>query len=216
MKRKKDSSKMTSYLIGIFSGAASAAVVSYMLNISGVIVVSSSEGIYLTTILRWFYQNLGLSIIPFALIAAGYSYYLNKLVRLLKTDSATAREIFTTEEKIDLLMNIFLGIGVIWTAIGMRNALLASLGNMDAGMAAQKGAFYILTQLVEGGILLSLSTTIAGGLGGYTMRVVKAWSTGHQLNAFMDAQVTTQRQDIFDRLDSIALLLKENNRKDQP
>ncbi len=207
---------MSSYLLGIFSGAASAVVVIYVLNVSGVMAVSSSEGIHLTTILRWFYQNLGLSIIPFALIAAGYSYYLNKLVHLLKTDSATAREIFTTEEKIDLLMNIFLGIGVIWTAIGMRNALLASLGNMDAGMAAQKGAFYILTQLVEGGILLSLSTTIAGGLGGYTMRVVKAWSTGQQLNDFMDAQVTTQRQDILDRLDRIALLLKDNNREDQP
>ena len=67
----------------------------------------------------------------------------------------------------------------------MRNALLVSLGSMDAETAARKGAFSILTQLVDGGILLSLSTTIVGGIGGYFMRMIKAWTAGPGSTLFL-------------------------------
>jgi hypothetical protein len=37
--------------------------------------------------------------------------------------------------------------------------------------------------MVDGGILLALSTTIVGGIGGYLMRAIKSISLGRQLNA---------------------------------
>lgn len=214
MKGEKDTSGVASYIKGAFSGMISAVVILYFLNISGLIVVSSMGGVSIVPVLQWCYGNLGLSVIPFSLIAGGYVFYLKKLVRLLEADNASAREICAVEEKIDLLMSIFFGIGVIWTAIGMRNALLSALGNMDAEIAAQKGAFGILTQLVEGGILLSLSTTIVGGIGGYFMRMIKAWTAGPKLNAFFDARHAAQNQDVMARLDTIARLLKDNLRGD--
>jgi len=216
MKGKKDISGVASYVKGAFSGMLSAVAILYILNISGLVVVSSMGGFSIVTLLQWCYENLGLSVIPFSLIAAGYVFYLKKLVGLLDADNASARDICAVEEKIDLLMNIFFGIGVIWTAIGMRNALLSALGNMDAEIAAQKGAFSILTQLVEGGILLSLSTTIVGGIGGYFMRMIKAWAAGPKLNAFFDAHLAAQNQDVLTRLDRIALLLKDNAQGDRP
>jgi len=57
---------------------------------------------------------------------------------------------------------LFFGVGVVWTAIGMRSALLSALGGLDQSAAAELGAFEILRRLVDGGILLALSTTIVG------------------------------------------------------
>lgn len=114
-----------------------------------------------------------------------------------------------TEEKINHLSSLFVGTGVIWTAIGMRNALLASLGNIDAASAAEKGAFHILNQLVEGGILLSLSTTIVGGVGCYIMRTAKTWALGRQLNMFFDTNNLAHSNKILEKLDSIIFFLKK-------
>ena len=64
----------------------------------------------------------------------------------------------------------------------MRAALIAALGD-PSGMDG-KGAFIVLQRLVDGGILLALSTTIVGGIGGYLMRVVKALAVGRYLGVF--------------------------------
>ena len=69
---------------------------------------------------------------------------------------------------------LFFGIGVIWTAIGMRSALIVGLSDLDSAMAAQLGSFEILRRLIQGGILLALSTTIFGAVGGYR---VAGWSS---------------------------------------
>jgi len=206
---------MAAYLKGALVGMVSALVLLYLLNITGFIAVSAMGGFSLVPFLQWCYSNLGLSVIPFSAIGLAYGIYLKKFLSFLKIENPEAKAVFALEEKIDLLINIFFGVGVIWTAIGMRNALLASLGNMDAETAAQKGAFYILTQLVEGGILLSLSTTIAGGVGGYVMRLVKAWGAGSLMNAFMDRQADEQSREVLDRLDRIAGLLNAPG-KDRP
>lgn len=216
MKGKKDSTGVAGYIKGALAGMICSAIVLYTLNISGVIIVSASGRFSLVSMLQWCHENLGFSIVPFSMIAVGYLFYLCKLLRLLKRETMfSAREVCAVEEKIDLLITIFFGIGVIWTAIGMRNALLVSLGNMDAQTAARKGAFSILTQLVDGGILLSLSTTIVGGMGGYFMRMVKAWTAGPQLNAFFEDEQLIQHQELLDRLDRVAALL-ENNRPEAP
>ena len=215
MKGKKDNTDSGGYVKGALAGMICSAIVLYGLNISGVIIVSSSGGLSLVSILQWCHGNLGFSIIPFSMIALGYALYLYKLLQLLGGETVSAREICAVEEKIDLLISIFFGIGVIWTAIGMRNALLVSLGSMDAEMAARKGAFSILTKLVDGGILLSLSTTIVGGIGGYFMRMIKAWTVGPQLNAFFDGEQLIQHQELLHRLDRVAFLL-ENNTSEAP
>ena len=46
------------------------------------------------------------------------------------------------------------------------------------------GAFEMLRRLVDGGILIALSTTIFGGIGGYLMRVVKTLSVGAALRRY--------------------------------
>nr|WP_319492126.1 hypothetical protein [uncultured Desulfobacter sp.] len=209
MKGKQNPPTLFSYATGAAAGIIFTAAALYMLNMAGVIAVSSPNGISLVPMLRWCYENLGLSLVPFVLVTVAYCVYLRKLSVLLNTPNPVSSKVFVLEEKIDLLTTIFFGIGVIWTAIGMRNALLAALGNMDAQTAAQKGAFYILTQLVEGGILLSLSTTIVGGIGGYIMRLIKSWVTGPRLTAFFDSQTEAQARQVLDRLDNIARLIQE-------
>ena len=89
----------------------------------------------------------------------------------------------------------------------MREALIEALGNLDSAKAAQMGAWQILERLVKGGILMALSTTIAGGVGGYLMRLFKGYFIGPKLNAFMrreagrlDQQVITLLTEIRDSL----------------
>ena len=48
------------------------------------------------------------------------------------------------------------------------------------------GAYAILERMVEGGILLALSTTIFGGIGGYVLRVVKALAVETELKRYYD------------------------------
>ncbi|MEH0022099.1 MAG: hypothetical protein V6Z89_20775 [Desulfobacter sp.] len=203
--------KILRYLTGLISGMVTTIAVLYLLNLSGMISISSTRFFSVVGVLSWCYENLGLSLIPFFLIALAYAFYLVQLLKLLGLPEGNTNAIFAVEEKIDLLISLFFGVGVIWTAIGMRGALILSLGDMDAQTAAQKGAFYILTQLVEGGILLSLSTTILGGIGGYLMRIIKAWVVGSKLNALAEALEDKYNQEVIQRLDHIAYLLKKEN-----
>lgn len=196
--------KIRPYLQGLATGIMGASILLYLLNVSGLLIVSAGDGVNVVHLLHWSVDNLGLSVIPFGLTAIFYIIYLVRLRQLLASDTPSSEDVCAVEEKIDLLMNIFFGIGVIWTAIGMRNALLASLGNMDAETAAQKGAFYILTQLIEGGILVALSTTIVGGIGGYLMRIIKSWAAGPGLTRFVELHYQKEQLAVLDRLDLIA------------
>ena len=67
-------------------------------------------------------------------------------------EGAPARELAQAEQLVDVWTSLFFGVGVIWTAIGMRAALLEAIGPGSAGgdWAA------MLARLVDGGILLSL------------------------------------------------------------
>lgn len=196
------------FIKGLAAGVASASLVIYLLNVSGLVVVSSGEQPSIVATLNWCYANLGLSLIPFTITGLLFLFYLRMLGRLLDLDEPSANTVSAVEDKVDLIMTIFFGIGVIWTAIGMRNALLSSLGNMDAELAAQKGAFYILTQLIDGGILLALSTTIVGGIGGYCMRLIKVWTVGARLSEFTERQYHHEKADVVERLDRIIQLLE--------
>jgi hypothetical protein len=157
---------------------------------------------------EWTRRNLGLSVLPFAITLGLYVHSLRALARRLD-EGSLANEVGQLEHLNEVWTSLFFGIGVIWTAIGMRSALLFALG--DPVVAAQSGAFWILTRLVDGGILTALTTTIVGGVGGYLMRVVKSSYLGTRLSRYYEqqeqlhaARVEHLLCDIKDSLGSLA------------
>jgi len=133
--------------------------------------------------LHWAYLNLGSSIPVFALLLLAYFVTLGRL-RTALGDSRPIDRIVQLDHLTDIWTTLFFGTGVIWTAIGMRSALIFALGDRDA--ALQQGAFAMLERMIDGGILLALSTTIFGGVGGYLMRVYKTITLGADLQQQYD------------------------------
>ena len=124
-------------------------------------------------------RNLQGSIPLFLLVLLAYLAQVSGLHGALQARTAELEVVVRREQMLDLCASLFFGIGVIWTAIGMRGALLFALGS--PGEAVASGAMAVLERLVEGGILLALSTTIVGGVGGYLMRAAKHLLFGQQL-----------------------------------
>ena len=134
----------------------------------------------------WLDANLGFSVWLFALILGLYLMNLSRLNRLLAHEPDPGlKDIVELDQLLDVWIHLFVGIGVIWTAVGMRSALQAALG--DSGQALSDSAGSVLQRLVDGGILLALTTTIVGGVGSYLMRLGKTMTVGARLNAFYDA-----------------------------
>jgi hypothetical protein len=133
--------------------------------------------------LHWAYINLGSSIPVFAVLMLAYFVTLGRLRAALE-DARPINQIVHLDHLTDIWTTMFFGTGVIWTAIGMRSALIYALGDRDA--ALQQGAFAMLERMIDGGILLALSTTIFGGVGGYVMRVYKTIMLGTQLQQQYD------------------------------
>ena len=163
----------------LIGGAASL----YVLSRVGVIyfndTVLSSPGEWM----HWAYTNLGLSIPVFAGLLLAYFVTLGRLRNALSL-SKPINQIVQLDNLTDTWTTMFFGTGVIWTAIGMRSALIFALGDRDAALA--QGAFAMLERMVDGGILLALSTTIFGGIGGYLMRVYKTMTLGAALQQQYD------------------------------
>ncbi len=159
-------------------------------------------------------ENLQGSILPFAVVLFVYLQQLYKLHRLLAAAPPDIDLVLRHEQLLDLCANLFFGIGVIWTAIGMRNALLHALG--DPGAAASEGAFAMLQRLVDGGILLALSTTIVGGVGGYLMRALKSLSVGRAMNALYTRTVRQPEEENLAALGRIEALLEHAAQSDRP
>ena len=133
--------------------------------------------------LHWAYTNLGLSIPVFSGLLIAYFVTLGRLRQAL-IEPKPINHIVQLDHLTDIWTTLFFGTGVIWTAIGMRSALIFALGDRDAAMA--QGAFAMLERMIDGGILLALSTTIFGGIGGYLMRVYKAVTLGATLQQQYD------------------------------
>lgn len=158
-------------------------------------------------------ENLQGSLLPFVAVLYVYLQQLYRLHRLLSAPPPDIDLVLRHEQLLDLCANLFFGIGVIWTAIGMRNALLHALG--DPGAAASEGAFAMLQRLVDGGILLALSTTIVGGVGGYLMRALKSISVGRAMNALYTRTVRQPEEANLAALGRIEALLKRATASDQ-
>jgi len=149
--------------------------------------VGSAGGVPAWTLaeaLDWAYRNLGLSLPVFAVVLALYVRSLSRLRRRVAR-GASLDSVAHAEQLTDTWTSLFFGVGVIWTAIGMRGALLYALG--DPAASVDDGAFAVLQRMVNGGILVALSTTIFGGIGGYLMRVVKTLTVGAPLRRYYEA-----------------------------
>ena len=151
--------------------------------------------------LDWAYTNLGSSIPVFALLLIAFFVTLGRLRRYLDENRAV-NQIVQLDHLTDTWTTLFMGTGVIWTAIGMRSALLFALG--DRELAISQGAFAMLERMIDGGILLALSTTIFGGIGGYLMRVYKTVSLGAELQRRYDLAAradTSQMRESLSRIE---------------
>lgn len=132
----------------------------------------------LTDAISWLTDNLRLSLIAFALLIVWYVVVLFQLSARLATKSDFIA-VQQSEQRIDTIVALVFGVGVIWTAIGMRGALIFALG--DGANVVDQNAAVVLNRLVSGGMLVALSSTIAGGLIGYAMRLIKQLLLGRKL-----------------------------------
>ena len=189
---------------GIAAGAAGTlaggAAGFYVLNRLGVVYFSHSPVGGPGDWLHWAYLNLGLSIPVFAALSLAYFTTLGRLRRALE-ESKPINQVVQLDHLIDIWTTLFFGTGVIWTAIGMRSALIYALGDRDAAMA--EGAFAMLERMIEGGILLALSTTIFGGIGGYLMRVYKTIALGAALQQQYDRAARADTSEMRESLQRI-------------
>ncbi len=185
MRHPQDGGFFNGLVLGMLLSLLAGTVTLYLLSMLEVISVSLLEIPRLQGVLDWCRRNLGLSIVPFGITLGLYIRSLRRLHQRLG-EQRPQDEIAQLEHLSDVWISLFFGIGVIWTAIGMRSALLFALG--EPGVATQAGAFAVLSRLVEGGILTALTTTIVGGVGGYLMRVIKSSLLGTRLSRYYEAQ----------------------------
>lgn len=163
--------------------------------------------------LRWTYTNLGLSIPVFAILLLVFFASLRRLRSHLENDRPI-NEIVQLDHLTDMWTTLFFGTGVIWTAIGMRSALIFALGDPDSTI--QQGAFAVLERMVDGGILLALSTTIFGGVGGYLMRIFKSISLGASLQHYYDQAARVDTSVMRESLQRIEQHLVDQDSTEAP
>lgn len=185
---------------GIFGSAAGAGALLYILQRNELVSFSIERISIVRPWLDWVYNNLGLSIPVFAAVLIAYFFSLARL-RSYLSSGRPVTEIVQLDHLTDIWTTLFFGTGVIWTAIGMRSALIFALGNSES--AIQLGAFAMLERMVDGGILLALSTTIFGGIGGYLMRIYKAMSLGTLLQQKYDQAARVDTSNMRESLQRI-------------
>ena len=176
---------LSGMLLGVVVSLLTGLIGVYLLIVLDIVSVTVVDMPGVQVLSEWTRRNLGLSVLPFAITLGLYLHSLRALARRID-DSAPPNEVGQLEHLTDVWTSLFFGIGVIWTAIGMRSALLYALG--DPSMAAESESFAILTRLVDGGILTALTTTIVGGIGGYMMRVIKSSYLGTKLSRYYEEQ----------------------------
>jgi ribosomal protein L29 len=146
----------------------------------------------------WVRHNLGHAGWLFAAVLGLYLHNLASL-RAQLSHEAAMDQVVELDQLSDVWIHLFIGIGVIWTAIGMRAALQAALANPHEALGDSAGS--VLQKLVDGGILLALTTTIVGGIGGYLMRLAKTLTVGRQLHARYRA---AENQEVRELRQSVA------------
>ena len=194
--------------IGMFGSAVGAGALLFMLRRGDFVSFSIERMPEIGPWLDWAYANLGMSIPVFAAIAVAYFVSLQR-IRSRLANNRPIDEIVQLDHMTDTWTTLFFGTGVIWTAIGMRSALIFALGDPDE--TVQQGAFAVLQKMVDGGILLALSTTIFGGVGGYLMRVYKSIALGTQLQQRYDRAARVDTSSMRESLERIEQHLSDDS-----
>lgn len=201
------------FLWGALSALCGGLFTLYGLNMLGLLGFTLIKVPEFQQIMNWTYHNLGLSLLPFTLTLILFGATLKRLRQQIKENRSIA-EVSQLDHLCDLWIGLFFGIGVIWTAIGMRSALIHALGEPET--TAAEGAFNLLRRLVEGGILIALSTTIFGGIGGYLMRVIKTCTVGNQLRQYYSLAAADHDSAVIDQLIAIETQLKQISADAEP
>ncbi|MBT4161526.1 MAG: hypothetical protein HOE54_09485 [Gammaproteobacteria bacterium] len=160
-----------------------------------------------TDVIAWTMTNLGQSVWFFLGCLGLYLITLGRL-RYRLEERPSYQTIVQLDQLSDVWIHVFVGIGVVWTAIGMRSALVSTL-SVPESLASYAGQ--VLTRLVDGGILLALSTTIVGAIGGYLMRLFKTLSLGALLTEYYHCQERDGFETALDHLKNIERLLEASN-----
>ncbi|RDH85802.1 MAG: hypothetical protein DIZ78_10115 [endosymbiont of Escarpia spicata] len=217
MKRGYLSRFLKGFLLGMSITLSIGGLLLWLLSTQNLVTISVESLAGLQNLLSWSSRNMGMAVWPFTLVLLLFLLSLRTLRQRITAGQSIDR-IVQAAHLTDIWIGLFFGIGVIWTAIGMRSALLFALG--DPETAAQLGAFVILQRLVDGGILLALSTTIFGGIGGYLMRVIKAVAVGGELQRYyshLAEQHNTAVQSSLDRIDShLQQISHHQENRDEP
>ncbi len=148
----------------------------------------------------WVGRNLGHSSWLFALVLVLFVVHLQRLRGLLER-SGDQHLVVELDQLTDVWIHLFIGIGVIWTAVDMRGALQHALADPDHALVVSAG--WVLKKMVDGGILLALSTTIVGALGGYLLRLGKTLYVGASLHEFYESR---QQGDMRELLTTVQRL----------
>ena len=177
----------------------------FALNQAGIISFTGVSGIVITYNLIINY--LGYSLLFFFPILFGYFLFLTLLKSKLSLNLIQVLEeeenIQFNNKAVDMFITLFFGVGVLFTAWGLQNALVSAIGGMNKVEAGQLGAWGILQRLVNNGILIALWTTIVGGIGGYLMRLLKHFLIGKQLINFSNLLIDQDRDKLVDSLKEV-------------
>lgn len=121
------------------------------------------------------FRHLRMSIVPFGLLFLLYAYLIQKLRSYLRREDVRLSDITYYDRLLNTTISTFFGVGVIWTAVGMETALMQALDGVKEGQdsVVSLTAWGLLDRLVNGGLLLALSTTVFGGVCGYFLRLLK-------------------------------------------
>ena len=133
------------------------------------------------------YRHLRLSLVPFGFLFFLYIYLIWRIRRYLRQDETKLSELTYYDRLLNITITTFFGVGVIWTAVGMETALISALGSLKDGLneSTALNAWGLLERLVNGGLLLALSTTVFGGVCGYLLRLLKTILLGKEWDQFI-------------------------------